>query len=49
LHNCWIEEGREHAGIIVSQQLPVGEALRRWLNFMQVETAEGIRNEVRFF
>lgn len=48
LHNRWIEEGREHAGVIVSKQLPVGEALRRLLNSIQKETAESIRCEVRF-
>ena len=29
LHNRWVTEGREHAGIIVSKQLPIGESLRR--------------------
>jgi Domain of unknown function (DUF5615) len=28
LHNRWMDAGREHAGIIVSKQLPVGELLR---------------------
>lgn len=48
LHNRWIDEGREHPGIIVSKQLPVGEALRRLLALMQKETADSIRGEVRF-
>ena len=48
LHNRWIEKGREHAGIIVSKQLPVGKALRRVLNLIQKETAESIQGEVRF-
>jgi hypothetical protein len=48
LHNRWLEGGREHAGIVVSKQLPVGEALRRVLNLIQKETADSIRGEVRF-
>jgi hypothetical protein len=48
LHNRWIEDGREHTGIIVSKQLPVGEALRRLLALMQKETADSMRGEVCF-
>ena len=35
LHNQWIDGSREHAGIIVSKQLPVGEALRWLLALLQ--------------
>jgi hypothetical protein len=31
LHNAWLESERDHAGIIVSKQLTVGESLRRFL------------------
>ena len=48
LHNRWIAEGREHAGIIVSRQLPVGETLRRLLALLQKEDAESIRGQIRF-
>ena len=29
LHSKWINEGRHHAGIIVSNQRPIGDLLRR--------------------
>jgi hypothetical protein len=48
LHNRWIEEDREHAGIIVSKQLPVGESLRRLLVLLQKENGESMRGQVRF-
>jgi predicted nuclease of predicted toxin-antitoxin system len=48
LHNCWIDAGREHAGIIVSKQLPVGEMLRRLLALLQKENADSMRGQVRF-
>jgi predicted nuclease of predicted toxin-antitoxin system len=48
LHNRWIDEGREHAGIIVSKQLPVGESLRRLLALLQKESGESMRGQVRF-
>ena len=48
LHNRWIAEGREHAGIIVARQLPVGETLRRLLVLLQMEDAESMRGQIRF-
>jgi hypothetical protein len=48
LHNHWIKKGREHAGIVVSKQLPVGESLRRLLILLQKEDAESMRGQVRF-
>jgi predicted nuclease of predicted toxin-antitoxin system len=48
LHNRWIDAGREHAGIIVSKQLPVGEMLRRLLALLQKENADSMRGQVRF-
>lgn len=48
LHNRWVTEGREHAGIIVSKQLPVGESLRRLLVLVQREEAESMRGQIRF-
>lgn len=47
-HNRWVAEGREHAGIIVSKQLPVGESLRRLLALLQKEDAESMRGQIRF-
>ena len=48
LHNRWVAEGREHAGIIVSRQLPVGETLRRLLALLQKEDAESLRGQIHF-
>jgi predicted nuclease of predicted toxin-antitoxin system len=48
LHNRWVTESREHAGIIVSKQLPVGESLRRLLVLVQREEAEAMRGQIRF-
>lgn len=48
LHNRWIEEGREHAGIIVSKQLPAGESLRRLLALLQTADAEFMRGQIHF-
>jgi uncharacterized protein DUF5615 len=48
LHNRWIDERREHAGIIVSKQLPVGEMLRRLLALLQKENGDSMRGQVRF-
>ena len=48
LHNRWRAEGREHAGIIVSRQLPVGVVLRRLLVLLQREDAESLRGQIRF-
>jgi hypothetical protein len=48
LHNRWIDEGREHAGIIVSKQLPVGESLRWLLALLQKESGDSMRGQVRF-
>ena len=48
LHNLWLQTGREHAGIIVSKQLPVGESLRRLLALLQRETAASMKGQLRF-
>ncbi len=48
LHNRWVTEGLEHAGIIVSKQLPVGESLRRLLALLGKEDAQSLRGQIRF-
>ncbi len=45
LHRTWIEAGRPHWGIIVSEQLPVGEATRRLLRLLNHATAAEVRNQ----
>jgi predicted nuclease of predicted toxin-antitoxin system len=39
--------GREHHGIIVSEQLPIGELLRRVLRFLNTVTADEMRNNYK--
>ena len=48
LHNSWLQSGREHAGIIVSKQLPVGECLRRLLALLHRETPASMKGQLRF-
>ena len=51
LHKRYIDEGRVHAGILVSRQFSTrayGELLRRTLEFLHQVTAEEIRNQLRF-
>ena len=48
LHNTWLQSGREHSGIIVSRQLPIGESLRRLLALLQHETAASMKGKLRF-
>lgn len=46
LHRAWIEAGRPHWGIIVSEQLPVGEATRRLLRLLNRVTADEMRDQL---
>jgi predicted nuclease of predicted toxin-antitoxin system len=48
LYNRWLSAGQEHAGIIVSNQLPIGESLRRLLILLQNEDAASMRGQLRF-
>jgi hypothetical protein len=44
----WYHEGREHAGIILSIQLPRGELFRMTLNLLEKLSAEDLRNTARW-
>ncbi|MGP8199344.1 MAG: DUF5615 family PIN-like protein [Limisphaerales bacterium] len=48
LHNRWLEAEREHAGIVVSRQLPIGESLRRLLVLLLKEDAASMKSQLRF-
>lgn len=48
LHLDWLQRGQEHYGIIVSDQLPIGETVRRLLNLLNRVTADEIRNQIRW-
>lgn len=46
LHLEWLQGGREHSGIIVSNQLPIGETMRRLLNLLNQVTADEMQNQL---
>jgi hypothetical protein len=49
LHGQFLDEGRDHAGIIVSSQdYSIGEQMRRVLKLMAVESAESMINQIVF-
>lgn len=48
LHGKWLQEGREHAGIILSTQIPLGELLRRTLRMLDEVTADEMHNSLRY-
>jgi len=47
LFDEWWETGRQHHGVIVSEQLAFGEMLRRLLDLLHQVTAEEMRNSYR--
>jgi predicted nuclease of predicted toxin-antitoxin system len=40
------EESREHFGILLSDQIPLRDLLRRTLRFLSLRTAEEVRNNI---
>jgi hypothetical protein len=48
LHNEFVVDDREHYGIFVSPQLPIGEILRRTLLILSVNSAEQMQNRLEF-
>ncbi len=48
LHLNWLQRGQEHYGIIVSDQLPIGETVRRLLNLSNRVTADEMQNQIRW-
>lgn len=46
LYLDWLKHQQEHAGIIVSDQLPIGETIRRLLNLLNHVTADEMRNQI---
>jgi hypothetical protein len=48
LHEKWLQEGRDHAGIILSTQIPLGELLRRTLRLLDQVTADEMQNSLRY-
>lgn len=48
LHGTWLAEGRNHAGIIVSDQIHVGQIVRRLLKLFDARSAEEMQNWLEF-
>ena len=48
LVRLWYEAGREHAGVILSIQLPPGELLRQTEQLLATLSAEELKNTVRW-
>ena len=46
LHLDWLRLAKEHAGIIVSDQLPLSEVTRRLLNLINQVTADEMHNQL---
>jgi len=46
LNQQYQEEGRQHFGILLSTQVPLGELLRRTLRFLGRHTADDVRNNL---
>jgi len=48
LHKWYAEHGWEHCGIIVSEQYPIGELLRRMLNLLMSLSIKDMRNRLEY-
>ncbi|MEX2016788.1 MAG: DUF5615 family PIN-like protein [Candidatus Hydrogenedentales bacterium] len=48
LHMAWMGQGRHHAGIIVSSQRPIGDAIRRLLQLARTLDAEAMHDRLEF-
>ncbi len=47
LFEGWWQAGRKHYGVIVSEQMPIGEMLRRLLRLLNTVSADEIENGYR--
>lgn len=48
VYQDWLQRRKEHYGIIVSNQLPIGETIRRMLNLLNRLATDEIRNQIRW-
>ncbi len=48
LHKAWLNAGRPHAGIVVSDQLETGIVVRRLLKLLAARSAEEMRNQFEY-
>lgn len=48
LHNEYVDLEKDHWGIIISKQLPIGETLRRLLKLLQQDSKDSMKNKLEF-
>ena len=48
LHNSYVANGRNHYGIVVSKQLPLGITLNRLLKLLSQHSQDSMRNNIEF-
>ena len=48
MHGEWLRAGRHHAGLVVSEQRPLGETLRRLLSLAAARSAEEMCDRLEF-
>ncbi len=46
LHTQWVNQGRDHAGIIVSKRVEIGRMLRALLNLLNQISADDAKNRL---
>jgi hypothetical protein len=48
LHHEWLGQNRHHAGIIVSQQRPVGDTIRRLIALSRVLSGDDMKDRLEY-
>ena len=48
LNSEWLQQGKHHAGIVVSTQRPIGDLLRRVLHLAGTLDAEEMHDRIEF-
>jgi hypothetical protein len=48
LHHDWMIRGRTHAGLVVSQQRPLGDLIRRLLRLGRTLSADDLRDRLEY-
>ncbi|PIY36719.1 MAG: hypothetical protein COZ06_34980 [Armatimonadetes bacterium CG_4_10_14_3_um_filter_66_18] len=48
LHTEYIRTGREYCGVIVSDQVPIGEVVKRCVRLLSTLTADELRGDTQF-
>lgn len=48
LHHEWMNQGKHHAGLVASRQLPVGETVRRLVHLGRTLSAEEMQDRLEY-